>query len=392
MTGAANSSDACDGPGLTAAVIRFSSFLKRRGFNVSHGSARDAVCSLLEIDPLVKADFFAALRTALAKNDSEWRQFSALFDEFWSGRQQEEVDSREIQAPAEGPPASQVESESFLKTFGSPAAEAAAEQEAATGATSYSPIPAVERQFAACFEQADIPRAGKALRDLLAPFRLDRSRRFKAPAGRDRLDFPLVMRRSLKYDGLPLELLYRTRRKKLKRVVFLIDVSGSMDRYTQMLLPFILSLRRVGAKTEVFVFSTALARITAFLRRRHTAQILSHLGRDIPDWSGGTRIGRCLQQFNRGAGRRLLGPKTVVTILSDGWDLGEKELLRAEMATLRRKSGRIVWLNPLAADPDYQPLCQGMKAALPYLDHFLPAGNLNDLCRAGHLIARIISA
>jgi len=113
--------------------------------------------------------------------------------------------------------------------------------------------------------------------------------------------------------------------------------------------------------------------------------------RHVPDWSGGTRIGQSLHQFNQNEGRKLLSRRTVVVILSDGWDLGEKGLLRHEMMNLRSRTNRIIWLNPLAGDPDYQPLCQGMKTALPYIDYFLPADNLASLNRAAHLMTRVIS-
>jgi len=199
------------------------------------------------------------------------------------------------------------------------------------------------------------------------------------------------MRRSLKYEGLPLDLHYKTRKKKPKRVVFLIDVSGSMDRYARMVVPVILSLGKIGPKSEIFVFSNALVKITSFVRRMHTDQVLESICSHVPDWSGGTRIGRSLQQFNRHQGRQLLNRRTVVIILSDGWDLGEKELLRDEMMNLRRKANRIIWLNPLAGDPGYQPLCQGMKTALPYIDYLLPAENLEGLYKAAHLLTRIIS-
>lgn len=377
---------------LAGKIIRFSDFLKRRGFTVSPSATRDAVCSLLEIDPFIREDFFSSLRSNLAKNDGEWHQFPDRFNEFWDGPIDEPDPTPITEFPQDPPMDLPAACETDLQSVvGAPSADASADQNGTDHETSFSPLPAAEKKSMACFDKADIPRAEHAIKNILNPFRPFQSRRFKKTRKTADIDFPLVMRHSLKYEGLPLELHYKTRRKKLKRVVFLIDVSGSMDRYTRMVLPLIISLRRVGLKSELFVFSTALVKITSIVRRLHTDQVMDTICRHVPDWSGGTRIGQSLHQFNQNQGRQLLSRRTVVIILSDGWDLGEKELLRHEMMTLRRKACRIIWINPLAGDPDYQPLCQGMKTALPYIDYLLPADDLDSLNKAAQLMARIIS-
>jgi uncharacterized protein with von Willebrand factor type A (vWA) domain len=377
---------------LTEKIIRFSDFLKRRDFKVSPSGTRDAVCSLFEIDPFVREDFFSSLRSNLAKNDEEWHQFADRFQEFWGGPI-EEPDRTPITEFPEDPPMDQPAAcETDLQSVvGRPSADTSTDHNGTDHETSYSPLPAAEKKFTACFDNADIPLAEHALKNILTPFRPFPSRRYKKTRKTADIDFPGVMRHSLKYEGLPLVLHYKTRKKKLKRVVLLIDVSGSMDRYAQMVLPLILSLRIIGLKSELFVFSTALVKVTSFVRRSHTDQILDTICRHVPDWSGGTRIGQSLHQFNQNQGRQLLSRRTVVIILSDGWDLGEKELLQYEMMNLRRKANRIIWINPLAGDSDYQPLCQGMKTALPYIDYLLPADDLDSLHKAAHLMARIIS-
>jgi uncharacterized protein with von Willebrand factor type A (vWA) domain len=153
-------------------------------------------------------------------------------------------------------------------------------------------------------------------------------------------------------------------------------------------MPFLLGLRGVGSKAEVFVFSTSLSSISFLIRHFNYDEILDHIASSVPDWSGGTRIGYSLHQFNQGPGQRLLNRRTVVLILSDGWDLGGKELLRREMEMLRRKAYCVVWLNPLAGDPGYEPVCGGMKVALPYVDHFVPVSNLQSLKQVGRIISR----
>jgi len=168
-------------------------------------------------------------------------------------------------------------------------------------------------------------------------------------------------------------------------------VSGSMDRYARFVMPFIMGLKGVGPRAEIFVFSTSLTPITPTLRRYPTEKALEIISRQVPDWSGGTRIGYSLHQFNERHGLRLLNKRTVVVIMSDGWDLGAKELLRREMENLARKAYSIIWLNPLAGDPDYKPLCKGMQTALPYVNYFMPANSLESLKGVGRMLSRVMA-
>ena len=185
-------------------------------------------------------------------------------------------------------------------------------------------------------------------------------------------------------------LFYKQKKKRLKRLVMLTDVSGSMDRYARFVLPFMLGFRGVGSRAEVFVFSTSLTSITFIVRHMSIEKALKRICQEVPEWSGGTRIGYSLHQFNQVYGRKLVNQRTVVVILSDGWDLGGKQLLRKEMETLARNAYCVIWLNPLAGDPDYEPVCRGMRTALPYVDYFFPADNLQSLKRVGRLIARVM--
>jgi uncharacterized protein with von Willebrand factor type A (vWA) domain len=140
----------------------------------------------------------------------------------------------------------------------------------------------------------------------------------------------------------------------------------------------------------VFVFSTSLTSITFSIRHMSFEKVISHIAEEVPDWSGGTRIGFSLHQFNKIHGQRLLNQRTVVVVLSDGWELGVKNLLEREMKHLSRKCHSVIWLNPLAGDPDYKPLCRGMNAALPYVDHFMAADSLQSLKRVGRLLSRVL--
>jgi len=164
-------------------------------------------------------------------------------------------------------------------------------------------------------------------------------------------------------------------------------VSGSMDLYSRFLLLFLYALQNAFGRVETFTFATRLTRITEHLKGTSYKQALRQLSA-VRDWSGGTRIGESLRDFNRTWGH-LVDRRTIVIVLSDGWDTGEPDELSAEMLTLKRKAGRVIWLNPLLGNPSYEPLTRGMAAALPLVDHFAAAHNLASLRDlAGHLRLR----
>ncbi|RMF90392.1 MAG: VWA domain-containing protein [Nitrospinota bacterium] len=208
-------------------------------------------------------------------------------------------------------------------------------------------------------------------------------RRYRQQTGGTQLDLRRSWRRSLKYGGELLDLATRERKIKKAKLILLCDVSGSMDHYSRFLLQFIYALQKELRGIETLVFSTRLTRITDLLRKRGLEEGLEALAQQVHDWSGGTNIGACLRTFNRHLARRLLGRKTVVMIMSDGWDRGDPRLLAEEMSRLSRQAYRLIWLNPLLGSPHYQPICQGMQAALPYIDYFLPVHNVESLVRLG---------
>jgi uncharacterized protein with von Willebrand factor type A (vWA) domain len=155
-------------------------------------------------------------------------------------------------------------------------------------------------------------------------------------------------------------------------------------------MPFVLGLKGVGSRADVYVFSTSLTPITRFVRKLSIENALDMISETVPDWSGGTRIGDSLRQFNERYGPKHLNKKTVAVIMSDGWDLGARNILRREMETLAGKVHAVLWLNPLAGDPDYRPLCRGMQTVLPYVDHLLPADSLQSLRRVGRTLSRVM--
>jgi len=203
------------------------------------------------------------------------------------------------------------------------------------------------------------------------------SRRRRPTRRRGVVDLRRTIRANLTRGEL-IELRRKERKRRKVRLVLLCDISGSMDLYSRFLLQFLYALQNVFGRVETFTFSTRLTRITDYLKGASYRQVLRRLG-DVRDWSGGTRIGECLADFNREWRSRFLDRHTIVVVLSDGWDTGDPELLAGELLKIKRRAGQLLWLNPLLGNPAYQPLTRGMAAALPILDRFAPAHNLQSL-------------
>jgi uncharacterized protein with von Willebrand factor type A (vWA) domain len=215
-----------------------------------------------------------------------------------------------------------------------------------------------------------------------------RTRRW-APAATGSVDIRQVARGNLNYGGEPIELPRRQRVEKPRPIVALCDVSGSMEQYSRMLLQFVCGLARGSARAESFLFATRLTRVTWQVNAGRARRNLSALSRTVQDWGGGTRIGEALRAFNVRWARRVMRNGPVVLIVSDGWDRGDPAMLSREMARLRRRCHRLIWLNPLLGSASYEPLTRGMVAALDYVDEFLPAHNIASL---EHLALRLAGA
>jgi uncharacterized protein with von Willebrand factor type A (vWA) domain len=202
-------------------------------------------------------------------------------------------------------------------------------------------------------------------------------------------DMRRLVRRNLKYGAEMIELTWREIKRKPRPLVIICDISGSMSLYSRLLLHFIHTISNGLMNVEAFVFGTRLTRITRQLKRRDVDDAVRDVSKTVQDWSGGTRIGDAIHYFNHKWARRVLGRGAVVLIISDGWDRGEAGTLQTEMDRLQHSCHRLIWLNPLLGSPDYRPLTIGMKTALPFIDNFLPAHNLDSLISLGNILASI---
>jgi uncharacterized protein len=378
--------------GLTEQVILFARFLKHHGFKVFSSSVVDALRGLDAGGISARQDFFHILRANFTSTDVEWTLFSDLFEAFWRQAPKEEG-RKEGEGTRELPECMQ---DALLERMnpveGEEKADRSAkhEKECLEGAF-YSPVALLEKKDLSSFDRKDIQIAGLILKHMMFPFRLSDARRFERSRRPGNIHFRLILKKSLKAGGIPFDLYYRRKKKRLKKLVILVDVSGSMDRYARFVMPFIMGLKGVGARADVYVFSTSLTPITRFVRKLPLEKALDMISEAVPDWSGGTRIGDSLRQFNERYGSKHLNKKTIAVIMSDGWDLGAKRVLRDEMAALAHRVHSVLWLNPLARDPDFKPLCKGMQTVLPFVDHLLPADSLSSLRRVGRTLTRVMA-
>jgi uncharacterized protein with von Willebrand factor type A (vWA) domain len=248
----------------------------------------------------------------------------------------------------------------------------------------------VEKDFGDYTEE-EFALARELIARLAARAPLRRSRRLRALRSDrrgERLDLRATVHRSLALGGEPLRWRWREHTLRPRPVVLICDVSGSMAPYARMLLQYLHACVVARRRVEAFAFGTRLTRITNELAGRDHDRALARASEAVVDFSGGTRIGAALAQLNRQHGRRL-GRGAIVVILSDGWDRGDPELLGAEMARLRRSAHRLVWLNPLAADPRFEPLTRGMRAAIPHTDRLLAGNSIASLRALADLLEEL---
>ena len=245
-----------------------------------------------------------------------------------------------------------------------------------------------KKDFAQC-SAAEIAEARRIIEGMDWRLGTRRTRRRERANRGDLIDQRATMRGSLRHGGVPIDLRRRRRKERTRPLVLICDISGSMDRYARLLLRFVHALGQGLEATEIFVFGTRLTRITRELRKRDVDDAITDFVASVDDWSGGTRIGEAIKTFNFRWSRRVLRSGATVVIISDGWDRGEPALLGREMARLQRSCRRLIWLNPLLGAAGYQPLTQGMRAALPYVDNFLPVHNLRSLEALAMLLGQV---
>lgn len=365
-----------DSHGLTAQLAKFAGALRGHGIRIGLGDEVDAGIALTLVDLLDRQEVLRALRIAFKVPREAWATFDELFDEYWGG-----AVAPQPPVPSQAPPRDhrgpvQWKWDGQRVRIAIPEAEREVGDDELPG---YSAEPILRQKSFDELSASELAAMERLVARLALRLATRRSRRLIPTRARGVVDLRRSFRDALGTEGELLALARRTRALEEPRLVLLYDTSGSMDAYTRVLLAFALALRRVIKRVEIFAFNTALTRITRLVAPAKISQTLERLAAGVPDWSGGTRIGSCLAQFVDSYLSAMVDRATTVVIVSDGLDLGDTQLLTRCMEALRSRAGRIVWLNPLMGDARYRPTAAGMNAALPYVDHFAPAHNLESL-------------
>jgi hypothetical protein len=369
-------------------ILWFGRLLRAAGMDVHTGRLLDAVRGLELVGLASRDDVRHALRTALVHRREEIERFDRAFDLFWR-RHEAEENSSQLHSLGERPRRVILKSAAPVPAAIAPDTGPGSEQDGqppieATVKT-HSPHEVLRLKDFARFTPEEIADARALLLDLDWRMARRRTRRWAPGRGRSH-DLRRLVRRNMRHGGEPLDLPRRMRKEKARPLVVIADVSGSMERYSRMLLQFVHALVRRRSNIEAFLFSTRMTRVTRHLSAARIDDAVAGVARAVSDWGGGTRIGDAVRAYNRRWGRRLIAHGPVVLLVSDGWDRGDPELLHNEIARLHRASHHLIWLNPLLGSPAYQPLTRGMQAALPHVDDFLPVHNLVSLeALASHL-------
>jgi uncharacterized protein with von Willebrand factor type A (vWA) domain len=377
-------------------LLHFSRLLGTLGLDAQALRTLDVVRALDHVELGRKSDVYHALRCLLVHHARDLQMFDEAFRTFWRPPPKDWT-TQDLQAIGEH------------RRSGAPRVETAASNDGndrvgqsppliweRTATLTHSTAESLRQKDFAELTDEELGEARILLSRLQWDLGSRRTRRWKPGTG-DALDLRRVLPANLRYGGELVDLPTRRRAQRRRRLVVICDVSGSMERYSRMLLHFLYCMTGTLLPVEVFLFATRLTRVTRYLavgdahdRGRTTVPTVAQR---VPDFGGGTRIGDVLRELNIRWARRVLGHGSIVLLISDGWDRGDPTGLAAEMARLHRMSYRLVWLNPLLGSPDYRPLTRGMQAALPHIDDFLPVHNLDSLSQlADHLTTLVAGA
>ena len=373
-------------------IAQFNRLLRERRINATPATSIDAVRALGIVDSSDKGDVHLALRSVCVTRRQDLELFDELFEAWWvqlfgepgaaAKRRAAAARNPAVISPTDEPHRAQVATAltRWVSSTADPGGDetvplAAPSAREATGAKDFR-----------LYTSDDLIALEEAAARIVRRLRTRRSRRWRTARRGGRLDPRRIVRLALATGGDPIRLARRERALRRTKLVVVCDVSGSMDLYSRFLLQVLYALQRTFARVETFAFSTRLVRITDSLARDSYREALDALAQvSNGGWSGGTKIGESIAALGSGW-PRLFDRRTAVIILSDGWDTGDAAVLGTALRALRRRAGRIIWLNPLLGSPSYEPLTRGMQAALPHVDIFAPAHDLASLEQlASHL-------
>jgi uncharacterized protein with von Willebrand factor type A (vWA) domain len=373
---------------LAENVLHFTRLLRGAGLRLGSASALDALAAAEAVDVLDRDQLYWALHSVLIKRPEDSDLFDQAFRLFW----RDPFGAREAMAQllphVRVPPTSTV-SRRIAEAWRPPSQSSRPMPEKVELDATFT-FSADEVLRARDFEQMsaeELARARRIVSRMVVALRPLRTRRYAPDPHGGRIDLARTVRDSRKTFGDLAPLRFRARVRRPPPLVVLCDISGSMGRYSEMLLHFLHALLEARSRVHVFLFATRLTNVTRVLRRRDVDEALARCGREVQDWAGGTRLRACLREFNRSWSRRVLGQGAVVLLVTDGLDRDPDPGLAEEAGRLHRSCRRLVWLNPLLRWEGFQPRAQGVKAILPNVDEHRPVHNLESLESLGQALA-----
>ncbi|MEK7253516.1 MAG: VWA domain-containing protein, partial [Bacteroidota bacterium] len=362
---------------LSAQIVRFCRYLREREFHLGFAEEALALEALACAFPKSPAELRLLLRATLVRNLRQLRAFDEHFDTYWRELKladDAKIKERSATSSQKTKPCQQPPSIRVLKNwlYGNRPDE---EVELAQ----FSPAAVSGRTELGIFSGEEMTETFQAVRQFARRLAKHPSRRFEPSRRKTNFDLRRTLRQQMRSGGDLTGLFFKQKKKRKTRLVLLCDVSRSMELYSRFLIQVLYGFQNSGQRIETFVFSTSLSRVTPQLLNHTLGQALENLSEGVPHWSGGTRIGLCLQDFLKNHASRFLHRRNIVLILSDGLDTGEMAELSDAMNRIQRRAAKVIWLNPLAGQAGYQPSAAGMQAALPFVDLFAGAHDLESL-------------
>jgi len=373
-------------PAFLTNLLVFGRLLRAADVDIPVGAMLDVIEALPHVDAANREEVYYTCRAILVRRREQLQAFDTVFDAFW--RDHSNPFAGRETANLRSPDQTQAAAVAAAVLAGDPDNTGGSDEGTPEGVVqTWSESSALRRKDFAEFSPQEEAQARVAIERLQWLPGQRRTRRWIRGRG-PRIDMRRALAHSVRTRGDIVTLPTQHRKIRPRRLVLLCDVSGSMERYARLLLHFAHGIGQQQRRVEAFLFSTSLTRVTRQLRTRNVNRAAVAVSDAVPHWSGGTRIGHALQQFRIRWSRRVMREGPVVLLISDGWDRGDPDLLRQQVAWLQRSCHRLIWLNPLIGTSGFEPLTRGLKAALPYVDDFLPARTLNDLSQlALHLEA-----
>jgi uncharacterized protein with von Willebrand factor type A (vWA) domain len=364
--------------GAARTIVEFCRFARARGLSAGVQETLDALNAAAALGARNSDEMKYGLRSILCSSKDGWDRFEECFETFWRESAPKAPSSR-AKSPRKDltSPADERTPTSLMSTGSGD--DVSSEKDGAQAITGASARDRLTQADLSTLSHSDLAALEQISLRLFKQMSRRLARRRRIATSRGQVDLRRTIHRNISRGGDPMNLRYRERKPRPHRLVTLLDISGSMSPYSLFLVRFLYALQKHFRRADTFLFSTGLVEITSLFRAQRLQDALQALSQQPAGWSGGTNIGGSLREFNRIHGRKLRSSDTLFVILSDGWDTGAPGVLAEELYAVKRRVRRLIWLNPLLGLKDYEPIASGMSAALPHVDVFAPAHNLDSL-------------